>query len=106
MVVSAAAEGGATFTVRGQPGTPLQVACLACGDSHSAATTIEGELYAWGRNADGQLGLGDRHDRGFPHRVRGLGADLASCGFDGAGLSGPAQKYRGCQENKSEVSQL
>ena len=83
VIVSAAEEGGATFKMRGQPGTPLQVSCIACGYYHSAACTIEGELYAWGKNSDGQLGLGDRHDRGFPHLVHGLGADLAlqvACG--------------------------
>ncbi len=31
---------------------------LYCGASHAFAVTSEGELYAWGRNDSGQLGLG------------------------------------------------
>ena len=36
----------------------LRVARLACGDMHSAALTADGDVYAWGRGGDGQLGLG------------------------------------------------
>lgn len=31
---------------------------IACGGEHSLALTNDGELYAWGSNRDGQLGLG------------------------------------------------
>jgi len=31
---------------------------IACGGEHSIALTNDGELYAWGSNRDGQLGLG------------------------------------------------
>lgn len=31
---------------------------IACGLKHSIALTNNGELYAWGSNSDGQLGLG------------------------------------------------
>lgn len=76
VIVSAAEEGGRTFKLKGHPGTPLQVSCLACGYYHTAACTIEGELFCWGKNSDGQLGLGDLHDRGFPHLLRGFGGEL------------------------------
>uniref|UniRef100_A0A0G4F642 HYR domain-containing protein n=1 Tax=Chromera velia CCMP2878 TaxID=1169474 RepID=A0A0G4F642_9ALVE len=36
---------------------------VACGGSHSAAWTEEGNLFMWGRGEDGQLGLGDRETR-------------------------------------------
>ena len=52
------------------------MSCLACGYYHTAACTVEGELFAWGKNSDGQLGLGDLHDRGFPHLVGGFGGEL------------------------------
>ena len=35
----------------------LPVASLAAGDSHSAALTMNGFLFAWGANDKGQLGL-------------------------------------------------
>ena len=76
VIVSAAEEGGRTFKLKGHPGTPLQVSCLACGYYHTAACTVEGELFCWGKNSDGQLGLGDVHDRGFPHLLRGFGGEL------------------------------
>lgn len=31
---------------------------IACGLKHSIALTNNGELYAWGSNSDGQLGVG------------------------------------------------
>ena len=32
---------------------------IAAGDNHSLAWTSDGKLYSWGRNSNGQLGLGD-----------------------------------------------
>jgi len=37
----------------------VRVATVACGDTHSLALTEGGEIYAFGSNACGQLGLGD-----------------------------------------------
>lgn len=39
---------------------PLRIAAVACGDRHSLALTDAGELYAFGCNAFGQLGSGER----------------------------------------------
>lgn len=53
------------------------VADAACGTSHSLAVTSNGELYAWGRNVYGQLGVGDNTDRSSPTRV-GTDSDWVS----------------------------
>jgi alpha-tubulin suppressor-like RCC1 family protein len=44
------------------------VSCSA-GFGHTAALTESGELYTWGFNIYGQLGLGDKKTRWFPERV-------------------------------------
>lgn len=69
ITVSAADVGGKSFVVRGRRTPPLQVTNLACGQYHSACCTLDGELFAWGFNGDGQLGLGDTLDRATPCRV-------------------------------------
>ena len=39
-----------------------QVVQVACGSTHSAAVTSEGELYSWGRGNYGRLGHGETAD--------------------------------------------
>lgn len=39
---------------------------------HSFAVTADGEVYAWGRNEKGQLGIGHAMDRKTPTLVEGL----------------------------------
>ena len=43
---------------------------IAAGESHVAAIASTGELYTWGSNTFGQLGHGDRVDRGKPTKVQ------------------------------------
>jgi alpha-tubulin suppressor-like RCC1 family protein len=42
---------------------------IACGGNHTMALTQSGQLFAFGSNARGQLGLGDREDRMAPRMV-------------------------------------
>eukprot|EP01125_Pyxidicula_operculata_P011631 TRINITY_DN3812_c0_g2_i2.p1 TRINITY_DN3812_c0_g2~~TRINITY_DN3812_c0_g2_i2.p1 ORF type:complete len:2464 (-),score=554.47 TRINITY_DN3812_c0_g2_i2:160-7446(-) len=46
-----------------------KVVDISCGMFHSLALTDEGQLYAWGRNKHGQLGLGTTVDHDSPHLV-------------------------------------
>ncbi len=63
----------------------LPIASIACGGHHSVAVSLSGAVYAWGRNAHGQLGIGSQEDRHFPTQVRGLrhqDVRRAACGQD------------------------
>jgi alpha-tubulin suppressor-like RCC1 family protein len=52
-------EGGLTFTA------------LSAGIEHTCGLVIDGSLYCWGRNGDGQIGDGTTTDRFLPTRVSG-----------------------------------
>ena len=41
------------------PGDPARICKVACGENFSAAMSEQGELWVWGRNDYGQLGLGE-----------------------------------------------
>lgn len=45
---------------------------LAAGMEHVLALTRDGKVFAWGRNAEGQLGLGDDQNRFSPVEIPGL----------------------------------
>ncbi|KAL1539021.1 Ultraviolet-B receptor uvr8 [Salvia divinorum] len=47
----------------------LQIKQIACGDSHCLAVTMEGEVQSWGRNQNGQLGLGTTEDSLVPRKI-------------------------------------
>lgn len=61
-----------------------QVVQIACGSEHCMALTNTGELYSWGRNQYGQLGLGVKSDHeGLPNQIKSLqGVPIAqvACG--------------------------
>lgn len=59
------------------------VSRVRCGLNHFAAITDRGELFVWGKNVRGCLGIGSREDRYFPWRVTvpGQVVDVA-CGVD------------------------
>lgn len=52
--------------VGGGAAQPLQFDQVACGSEHSMALTTDGELYSWGLNFKGQLGVGDFENRPQP----------------------------------------
>ncbi|XP_026738731.1 RCC1-like G exchanging factor-like protein [Trichoplusia ni] len=56
---------------------------VACGIGHLAAITNNGDLYMWGRNRQGCLGLGHLKDQYFPLKVA-IGAHVlkVSCSVD------------------------
>ncbi len=58
------------------------VVFVSCGACHTMAVTILGELYAWGSNLLGQLGLGARDNiyRNIPHKVNLCNVIEVNCG--------------------------
>lgn len=46
--------------------------CVACGDTHTLVATRDGALLAFGRNQNGQLGLGSIQDSLSPQPVLAL----------------------------------
>ena len=63
----------------------VPIARVACGKNHSAAVTASGDVYAWGLNDCGQLGLGQAASKNqtTPAKVEalsGIGVTQLSCG--------------------------
>jgi len=57
---------------------------VACGKYHTAAISESGDVYAWGLESSGQLGLGSRIKASLPQKVEalcGLGVTQLSCGM-------------------------
>ncbi|KAG8649356.1 ultraviolet-B receptor UVR8 isoform X3 [Manihot esculenta] len=56
---------------------------VSCGARHSAILTEDGQVYSWGWNKYGQLGLGDSIDRNIPSRVpiEGCQPKNVECGW-------------------------
>ena len=50
----------------------VDVVAVSLGDEYSAAITSKGDLYVWGYNCYGKLGVGDRIGRATPTKVPGL----------------------------------
>nr|XP_009404858.1 PREDICTED: ultraviolet-B receptor UVR8 [Musa acuminata subsp. malaccensis] len=48
----------------------LKIKQIACGDSHCLAVTMNGEVQSWGRNQNGQLGLGTTDDSLVPQKIQ------------------------------------
>uniref|UniRef100_A0AAQ6A0I2 RCC1-like domain-containing protein n=1 Tax=Amphiprion ocellaris TaxID=80972 RepID=A0AAQ6A0I2_AMPOC len=72
-----------TLFGRSQFNPSVAVTRIRCGLSHFAAVTDRGELFVWGKNVRGCLGIGKRDDQYFPWRVTvpGQVVDVA-CGVD------------------------
>ncbi|KAL5550291.1 hypothetical protein UlMin_000467, partial [Ulmus minor] len=59
-----------------------QAKLVSCGARHSAILTEDGQLFSWGWNKYGQLGLGDSVDRSTPYRVTVTGVPKnVACGW-------------------------
>ncbi len=56
--------------------TGRNVVKMACGDTHTLAVTSAGELLSFGRNQNGQLGLGSTQDAIVPQPVEALKVPL------------------------------
>ena len=50
--------------------TDQNVISICCGRAHTMALTKEGQLYAWGFNSDGQLGIGHVNDNILPQKLK------------------------------------
>ncbi|KAK6152964.1 hypothetical protein DH2020_012603 [Rehmannia glutinosa] len=66
---------------------PKRIVKISAGYHHSSAITVDGELYIWGKNANGQLGLGKKAEKiiSLPHKVEcldGVAIKTASLGFE------------------------
>ncbi len=60
---------------------------VSCGNEHVVVVTGRGEVYAWGRGADGRLGLGSEEDHCSPQKVS-INTDelyIVSCRASGNG---------------------
>ena len=71
---------------------------LRAGANHSLALTPEGQLYAWGANGQGQLGLGHTNDLSSPTLVpspEGPGgwASIAAAAYHSAGIASSGELY-------------
>jgi len=51
--------------------TGIRFSMLAAGNSHCLATSVDGSVYGWGRNSEGQLGMLDTRSQFSPVRVHG-----------------------------------
>lgn len=63
----------------------LRIRQIACGDSHCLAVTMEGEVQSWGRNQNGQLGLGTIEDSLVPQRIeafQGITVKMVAAGAE------------------------
>ncbi|XP_032287043.1 RCC1-like G exchanging factor-like protein isoform X2 [Phoca vitulina] len=61
----------------------VHVSLIRCGLSHFAALTNKGELFVWGKNIRGCLGIGRLEDQYFPWRVTMPGEPVdVACGVD------------------------
>ncbi|XP_072909958.1 RCC1-like G exchanging factor-like protein isoform X3 [Hemitrygon akajei] len=61
----------------------VRVDRIACGLHHFAAITNRGELFVWGKNQRGCLGIGSKDDQYFPWKVTVPGEVMdVACGVD------------------------
>ena len=59
----------------------LYITKVSCCGYHTVIITVRNEIYIWGRNAQGQLGLGDNIKCNSPQKLNLPNAILVSCGW-------------------------
>jgi alpha-tubulin suppressor-like RCC1 family protein len=64
--------------VLAQPLTQVEIIEVSCGWQHTLAMTIEGFVFSWGLNINGQLGVGDYDDRNTPQLIESIIVNKAS----------------------------
>ncbi|XP_011298019.1 RCC1 and BTB domain-containing protein 1-like [Fopius arisanus] len=99
---------------------------IACGQTSSMALTSNGEVYAWGNNSVGQLGIGTYINQLSPNKVAGLTGvviDKVICGYghamalsdegdlyvwggNGYGQLGLGSKSNACQPVKLSMAEM
>eukprot|EP00262_Sarcandra_glabra_P007883 TRINITY_DN20990_c0_g1_i1.p1 TRINITY_DN20990_c0_g1~~TRINITY_DN20990_c0_g1_i1.p1 ORF type:complete len:441 (+),score=87.48 TRINITY_DN20990_c0_g1_i1:226-1548(+) len=63
----------------------IKIKQIACGDSHCLAVTMEGVVRSWGRNQNGQLGLGTTDDSLVPQIIQafqGISVKMIAAGAE------------------------
>jgi alpha-tubulin suppressor-like RCC1 family protein len=64
---------------------PVGICQLSAGDAHSAALTVDGSVYTWGRGKSGALGIGNFQNTAEPTLIRaltGMAVKQITCGAD------------------------
>ncbi|KAI3472760.1 hypothetical protein Pfo_031077 [Paulownia fortunei] len=87
---------------------PKRIIKISAGYHHSAAITVDGELYIWGKNANGQLGLGKKAEKiiPLPRKVEcldGVAIKTTSLGFEhsiAATVKGEALSWGGGESGR------
>ncbi|MGO0060210.1 Ig-like domain-containing protein [Brevibacillus fluminis] len=79
---------------------------LAAGDGFSVALTANGDVYTWGLNNQGQLGLGNTTDTKIPTKVPGLGGvkEIAAGNSHVLARGGSLSPVTGVTLDKTRVS--
>jgi alpha-tubulin suppressor-like RCC1 family protein len=61
-------------------GDKIRAKSVSCGAKHSMIIDLDNNIYAFGRNEDGELGLGDNENRNVPTLIPNIKAKSVSCG--------------------------
>jgi hypothetical protein len=81
------------------------IGMVAAGESHSLALDKQGKVWAWGHNADGQLGDGSQTDRLSPGAVPGLPpvSMISARGMQSFALTGDGQIWAWGQNSEGQL---
>lgn len=77
----------------------ISLAQIAAGGAHSAAVSLSGAVYSWGKNDFGQLGLGDTEGKGGQQVGGCFPGQRAYCGH-GSGSAGLPSPFGAVVDSK------